>query len=84
MQNLGNWDDAVRLLGQAAQRLESAGADFIVLCTNTMPKVAPAIEAAVTIPLLHIAYPTALAVRAAGFSTAGLLGTGFSLRCCSK
>ena len=79
MQHSGNWDSAGRLLGEAAQRLQAAGADFIVLCTNTMHKVAPDIEAAVTIPLLHIADPTALSLRAAGLRTVGLLGTGFTM-----
>lgn len=79
MQSTGDWDSAGQLLGEAAQRLQAAGADFIVLCTNTMHKVAPAIEAAVSIPLLHIADPTASAIKAAGFRTVGLLGTKFTM-----
>ena len=59
--------------------MEAAGADFLVLCTNTMHKVAPAIEAAVSIPLLHIADPTAAAVKRAGIHTIGLLGTRFTM-----
>ncbi|THF54667.1 aspartate/glutamate racemase family protein [Pseudothauera rhizosphaerae] len=79
MQHAGDWDAAGRLLAEGARRLEAAGANFVVLCTNTMHKVAPAIEAAVGIPLLHIADPTAAAVRAAGFRTVGLLGTAFTM-----
>jgi aspartate racemase len=79
LQHAGDWDAAGALLAAAARALESAGADFLVLCTNTMHKVAPAIEAAVAIPLLHIADPTAAAIRQAGFSTIGLLGTRFTM-----
>ena len=79
MQHRGDWAAAGELLAAAAQALQAAGADFLVLCTNTMHKVAPAIEAAVTIPLLHIADPTAAAVRAAGCRTVGLLGTRFTM-----
>jgi aspartate racemase len=67
------------LLADSARALESAGADFLVLCTNTMHKVAPAIEAAVRIPLFHIADPTAAEIKKAGFSTVGLLGTRFTM-----
>jgi aspartate racemase len=79
LQHAGDWAAAGALLAGAAQALQAAGADFLVLCTNTMHKVAPAIEAAVTIPLLHIADPTAVAIKAAGFSTVGLLGTRFTM-----
>ncbi|HTY48493.1 MAG TPA: aspartate/glutamate racemase family protein, partial [Steroidobacteraceae bacterium] len=79
LQHSGNWTDAGRLLAEAARRLETAGADFIILCTNTMHKVAPEIEAAVAIPLLHIADPTALAIKAAGCRRVGLLGTRFTM-----
>ena len=75
LQDRGDWDAAGAVLADAAQALERAGADFIVLCTNTMHKVAPAIEAAVAIPLLHIADPTAAEIRKAGVSRIGLLGT---------
>jgi aspartate racemase len=63
LQQSGDWDQAGRLLAAAAQALERAGAELLVLCTNTMHKVAPAIEQAVGIPLLHIADPTANAIR---------------------
>lgn len=79
LQKAGNWEQAGALLADAAQRLERAGADGLALCTNTMHKVAPQIEAAVTIPLLHIADPTATAIQAAGLSCVGLLGTRFTM-----
>ena len=79
LQKVGDWDTAGQLLAAAAQSLQRAGADFVVLCTNTMHKVAAAIEAAVSIPLLHIADPTAQAIQAAGVTTVGLLGTRFTM-----
>ena len=79
LQHAGDWTAAGDLLAQAARALALAGADFLVLCTNTMHKVAPAIEAAVSIPLLHIADPTACAIKDAGFTTVGLLGTRFTM-----
>jgi len=79
LQHAGDWEAAGELLADAARSLESAGADFLVLCTNTMHKVASAIEAAVRIPLLHIADPTAAEIKQAGFSTIGLLGTRFTM-----
>lgn len=66
-------------MAQAARSLEAAGADFLVLCTNTMHKVAPAIEAAVAIPLLHIADPTGSVILSAGHTSVGLLGTRFTM-----
>lgn len=79
LQHAGDWAAAGELLAGAARALQAAGADFLVLCTNTMHKVAPAIEAAVAIPLLHIADPTAAAIRAAGCRSVGLLGTRFTM-----
>jgi aspartate racemase len=79
MQSDGDWTAAGVLLADAARRVEAAGADFLVLCTNTMHKVAPAIERAVAIPLLHIADPTAAAIAAHGLHTVGLLGTRFTM-----
>jgi aspartate racemase len=79
LQRSGDWLAAGQLLANAARSLQAAGADFLVLCTNTMHKVAPAIAAAVTIPLLHIADPTAQAIKAAGYKTVGLLGTRFTV-----
>ena len=79
LQHAGDWDSAGAILAEAARSLEAAGADFLVLCTNTMHKVAARIEATVAIPLLHIADPTAAEIKRAGFSTVGLLGTRFTM-----
>jgi aspartate racemase len=79
LQRAGDWATAGRAMADAAASLERAGAACVVLCTNTMHKVAPAIEAAVAIPLLHIADATAAAIRAAGITTVGLLGTRFPM-----
>ena len=79
LQQSGDWAVAGSLLAGVAQAVEKAGAEAVVLCTNTMHKVADAIEAAVSIPLLHIADATAEEIRAAGISTVGLLGTRFTM-----
>lgn len=79
LQQAADWEAAGDLLADAARSLQSAGADFIVLCTNTMHKVASRIESAVTIPLFHIADPTAIEIKAAGFTKVGLLGTRFTM-----
>jgi aspartate racemase len=79
LQHGGDWAAAGELLANAACALENAGADFLVICTNTMHKVAPAIELAVSIPLLHIADPTAIAIKRAGHTKIGLLGTRFTM-----
>jgi aspartate racemase len=79
LQRAGDWESAGKILSEAARSVESAGADFLVLCTNTMHKVAPAIEAAVRIPLLHIADPTATEIKRAGHLKVGLLGTRFTM-----
>ena len=79
LQHAGDWDAAGALLAAAARALEAAGADFLVLCTNTMHKVAAHIDAAVAIPLLHIADPTAAKITRAGYATVGLLGTRFTM-----
>ncbi len=76
----GRWDDAGTLLADEARRLEAAGADFLVLATNTMHKVADAIETAVGIDLLHIGDATAGAVVGAGVHRVGLLGTAFTMQ----
>jgi aspartate racemase len=80
LQRENRWEEAGEELAKAARQVEAAGADFIVLCTNTMHKVARAIEAAVDIPLLHIADATAQAIRDAGLHTVGLLGTRFTMQ----
>jgi aspartate racemase len=77
LQVSGRWDDAGRLLAEAARSLEAAGADLLLLCTNTMHKVADQIQDAISIPMPHLADTTAAAVTAAGLSTVGLLGTAF-------
>ncbi|RUO49633.1 aspartate/glutamate racemase family protein [Pseudidiomarina donghaiensis] len=79
LQHAGDWDGTAEILTEAAQALETAGADFIVLATNTMHKVAPEIELAVNIPLLHIADATAEALQADGITTVALLGTKFTM-----
>lgn len=79
LQAAGDWDRAGRVLADAAVRLQRAGADFVVVCTNTMHVVAEAIERAVDIPLLHIADATGEAIVAAGLERVGLLGTHFTM-----
>jgi aspartate racemase len=79
LQVSGQWQAAGDLLADVAKKLEGAGADALVLCTNTMHKVADVITEAVDIPLLHIADPTALAVTQSGYTTVGLLGTRFTM-----
>jgi aspartate racemase len=79
LQQLNRWDEAGLLLANAALAVERAGADFILLCTNTMHEVAAAIEQAVRIPLLHIADPTAAALKSSGIESVGLLGTRFTM-----
>jgi len=79
MQAAGEWDAAGALLAQTARDLEAAGAQLLVLCTNTMHKVAASIEEALTIPLLHLGDVTAAAVTASGVTSVGLLGTRFTM-----
>lgn len=79
LQHQGKWDEAGKILADTALLLQQAGADFLVLCTNTMHKVAPAIESTTQIPLLHIADPTAEAIKQAGYKRVALLGTRFTM-----
>ncbi|MRX08262.1 amino acid racemase [Pseudoduganella sp. FT25W] len=79
LQHAGDWQAAGAMMADAARALQAAGADFIVLCTNTMHKVAADIEAAVRIPLFHIADPTAREIKRAGLHKVGLLGTRFTM-----
>jgi aspartate racemase len=79
LQKDGAWDVAGHQLAEGARRVEAAGADFLVLCTNTMHRVAPAIEQAIRIPLIHIADPTGHAIRERGIGVIGLLGTRFTM-----
>jgi len=79
LQHKNKWDESGELLSKAAQKIEAAGADFLVICTNTMHKVAPRIEEAIGIPLLHIADATAEEIKKQGMKTVGLLGTKFTM-----
>jgi aspartate racemase len=79
LQDAGEWEAAGSLLARDAVRLQSAGADLLVLCTNTMHVVAPAIEDALDVPFVHIGDATAEAVRATGITTVGLLGTRYTM-----
>lgn len=79
LQHAGDWDGCGRAMAQAARSLQAGGADFIVLCTNTMHKVAEAITQATPLPLLHIADATADALAEAGIDRVGLLGTRFTM-----
>jgi aspartate racemase len=79
LQSSGSWDEAGGLLGKEAAALEAAGSELLVLCTNTMHRVAEAVEAAISIPFVHIGDATAEAVRAAEFSRVGLLATGYTM-----
>ncbi len=79
LQQADRWDESGELLAKAAGCLERAGAEFLVLCSNTMHKVVSQIEAAASIPLLHIADATAERILSAGIGNVGLLGTSFTM-----
>lgn len=79
LQHAGDWEGTARILSDAAQNIQAAGADFLLICTNTMHKVAPEIEAAIDIPLLHIADATASVLVSEGIKSIGLLGTAFTM-----
>ena len=79
LQRAGDWDRLEALMIDAAQRLAGAGAEALVICTNTMHRMADAVEAAAGLPLLHIADPTGAAVRMAGIGKVALLGTAFTM-----
>lgn len=79
LQRENRWEESAVMMADAAQRLERGGADCVILCTNTMHKLAGAIEQSVRIPFLHIADPTAEAIHAQGLNTIGLLGTRFTM-----
>jgi aspartate racemase len=79
LQAADDWSGAAELLGTTAQRLEQAGAELLVLCTNTMHEVADEIGAAITIPLIHIADATADAIRGSGVERVALLGTRYTM-----
>lgn len=79
MQHRDEWETAGAVLAEAARGLQAAGAEAIVICTNTMHRVAPQVQAAVDLPLLHIADATAARIRAAGLTRVALLGTRFTM-----
>jgi aspartate racemase len=79
MQHEGNWQGTADVLIESAKNIERAGADFLLICTNTMHKVAPDVMAAVNIPLLHLADATAERIVADGYKAVGFLGTKFSM-----
>jgi aspartate racemase len=79
LQRRGKWSEAAQLLVGAAQSVEKAGADFVLICTNTMHKLADTVQAGIGIPLLHIADATAEKVKQAGLQRVGLLGTRFTM-----
>lgn len=79
LQHQGDWDALTRLMSDCAKRLERAGADFVVICTNTMHKMADEVQAAVRVPVLHIVDVTAEAINRNGQTRVGLLGTKFTM-----
>lgn len=79
LQVAGEWDEATRIMVQCAKEVEGAGADFLLICTNTMHLMADEVQSAIDIPLLHIADATAMAVQKAGLVKVGLLGTRFTM-----
>ena len=79
LQHAGDWDATATILADAARSVEAAGADFLLICTNTMHRVAQEVDSAVDIPLLHIADGTAEVLQREGVGTVGLLGTAFTM-----
>ena len=79
LQQSGRWDEAGRLLAEAAAHLEAGGAEAIVICTNTMHRLAEVVQSAIEVPVIHIADTTAAAVRAAGIDVVALLGTRYTM-----
>lgn len=79
LQHGDDWDACASILADRAGKVQAAGADLLLICTNTMHRVAPQVEAAIDIPLLHIADATAARIKAAGFRRVGLLGTRFTM-----
>ncbi len=79
LQHAGKWEEATAYMVDAAQRVEEAGADFVLICTNTMHKMADDVQSAIDIPLLHIADATAEKIKEQGLNTVGLLGTRFTM-----
>ena len=80
LQHWGNWEATGKILSDAAGKIQAGGADFLIICTNTMHKVAPQIEGAISIPILHIADATAEKLITDGVKRVGLLGTRFTMQ----
>ncbi len=79
LQHQDNWEETAKILSKAAKNIELASGDFLLICTNTMHKVAPIIEKSINIPILHIADATAEVLLEKGIKTVGLLGTAFTM-----
>ena len=79
LQHAGDWEGTAKILTEAAKNIQAAGADFLLICSNTMHKIAPNVEASIEIPLLHIADATAEILVKEGIKTVGLLGTAFTM-----
>jgi aspartate racemase len=80
LQHLGAWDETAKILGEAAKNIQNASADFLVICTNTMHKVAPLIQMHIDIPILHIADATGKKLQNKNIKKVGLLGTAFTMQ----
>lgn len=80
LQHLGAWDETAKILGEAAKNIQNASADFLVICTNTMHKVAPLIQTYIDIPILHIADATGKKLQNENIKKVGLLGTAFTMQ----
>ena len=80
LQHLGAWDETAKILGEAAKNIQNASADFLVICTNTMYKVAPLIQMHIDIPILHIADATGKKLQNKNIKKVGLLGTAFTMQ----
>ena len=79
LQHEGKWDEATELMIDAAQRVEQGGADFVIICTNTMHKMAEEVQKNIRIPLLHITDAVAEKINEQGLNKVGLLGTKFTM-----
>lgn len=80
LQHAGKWDETAKILSKAAKNIENAGADFLLICTNTMHKVAPIIQDSINIPILHIATATGKKLQEQNINKVGLLGTAFTMQ----
>lgn len=80
LQHLGAWDETAKILGEAAKNIQNASADFLVICTNTMHKVAPLIQTYIDIPILHIADASGKKLQNENIKKVGLLGTAFTMK----